>query len=66
MFLKDRRTHAGLRQEDIAAELGIDRSTVAKWEAGESLPRADKLPQLARLLNCTVDELLGDGERDSA
>lgn len=66
MLIKQHRMRAGLRQEDIAEKLGIDRSAVAKWEAGESLPRADKLPQLARLLNCTVDELLGDGERDSA
>lgn len=66
MFVKQHRMRAGLRQEDIAEKLGIDRSAVAKWEAGENLPRADKLPQLARLLNCTVDELLGDGERDSA
>lgn len=66
MLVKQHRMRAGLRQEDIAEKLGIDRSTVAKWEAGESLPRADKLPQLARLLGCTVDDLLGDGERDSA
>ena len=31
---------------------------MAKWEAGGSLPRADKLPILAKILNCTVDELL--------
>ena len=66
MLVKQHRMRAGLRQEDIAEKLGIDRSTVAKWEAGESLPRADKLPQLARLLGCKVDDLLGDGERDSA
>lgn len=60
------RKKANLTQVQIAEALNIGQSTVSMWESGENLPRADKLPQLARLLNCTVDELLGDGERDSA
>lgn len=60
------REKANLTQAQIAEALNIGQSTVSMWESGENLPRADKLPQLARLLNCTVDELLGDGERDSA
>ena len=45
-------------QVDIAEKLQIDKSTVSKWETGESMPRAEKLIQLAKILNCTVDELL--------
>ena len=60
------RKKANLTQAQIAEALNIGQSTVSMWESGENLPRADKLPQLARLLNCTVDALLGDGERDSA
>lgn len=66
MRFKDLRKKANLTQVQIAEALNIGQSTVSMWESGENLPRADKLPQLARLLNCTVDELLGDGERDSA
>ena len=60
------RKKANLTQAQIAEALNIGQSTVSMWESGENLPRADKLPQLARLLGCTVDDLLGDGERDSA
>ena len=52
------RKDAGLSQEYIAQALGITQGAVSQWEAGESLPRADKLPLLAKLLNCTTDELL--------
>jgi len=30
--------------------LAIDRSTVAKWESGESMPRAQLLPLLAEVV----------------
>lgn len=58
MKLKEMRIKANLLQQDVAQALEIDRSTVAKWETGESLPRADKLKDIARLYGCTVDELL--------
>lgn len=56
--LKFLRNQAKFTQEDIAVKLNIDRSTIAKWETGEAMPRADKLPALAKLLHCTTDELL--------
>ncbi len=55
--LKNLRDHANLTQENVAERLNIDRSTIAKWETGEAMPRADKLPQLAQILGCTIDEL---------
>ncbi len=58
MTIKERRIAKGLTQEQLAAIMKTERSTVAKWEAGGSMPRADKLVILADVLNCTVDELL--------
>lgn len=58
--LKYLRKKTELTQKQLAKQLKVDRSTVAKWEIGESLPRADKLPELAKILGCTVDELLRD------
>lgn len=55
--LKSLRDQAKFTQEDVAVKLNIDRSTIAKWETGEAMPRADKLPQLAQVLGCTIDEL---------
>lgn len=55
--LKERRKKLNLSQQNLAKQLKVDRSTVAKWETG-TLPRADKLPAIARVLQCSVDELL--------
>lgn len=54
------RIKKGLTQAGLAAALGENRSTVAMWESGNSLPRASKLPEIAEMLNCTIDELLSD------
>lgn len=58
--IKERRKSKNLTQENIASLLKVGRTTVAMWETGESMPRADKLPQLAKILGCTVDDLLND------
>ena len=66
MDIKTARESKGLTQEALAKLIGTARSTVAMWETGESLPRADKLPELAGILGVTVDELLrGNIERTS-
>lgn len=58
--IKTLRKKANLTQKNIANEIKVDRSTIAKWESGEALPRSDKLPLLAKLLGCTVDDLFKD------
>ena len=47
----------GLPRRYLVDQLNIDSSTVDKWFTGENIPRADKLPRLAQLLGCTIDEL---------
>lgn len=58
MNIKKAREKAGLTQQDLANELGVGQSTVAMWETQNSLPRTDKLPALAKILGCTIDDLL--------
>lgn len=58
MNIKQLRTKHGLTQERLAIAMGIDRSAVAKWETGAAMPRADKLTELAKVLGCTIDELM--------
>ena len=62
MRLAEFRKEKGLSQEVIACHLKVDRSTIAKWESGASMPTADKLVPLARFLGCSVDELLREEE----
>lgn len=57
MSITEARRSKNLTQLQLAGALGVTRSTVAMWESGESLPRADKLPQLAQILGCTIDDL---------
>nr|DAE41476.1 MAG TPA: helix-turn-helix domain protein [Caudoviricetes sp.] len=57
MNIRQLREKSGIRQEDVAAQLKIDRSTVAKWETGEAMPRSDKLPDLAKILHCSIADL---------
>lgn len=58
-----RRKAVGFSQEGLAERLGIDRSTIARWEAGETEPLPWLRPKLARVLQVSieqVDELLAE------
>lgn len=52
------RKEKGLRQEDLAETLGVSPQAVSKWENDQTCPDISVLPQLAKLLDVTVDELL--------
>lgn len=55
--LVDRRKAAGLSQEALAAQLGVSRQAVSKWERSESSPDTDNLIALAALYGVSLDEL---------
>ena len=57
MQLRKLREAHGLNQTEVAEAMGVGQSAVAMWESGTQSPRADKLPMLAKLYNCTIDEL---------
>lgn len=65
MNIADKRKKTGFSQEKIADILHVDRSTVAKWETGKSLPRGKTLIKLAVVLGCTVDELISEQDKPS-
>jgi len=54
------RERASLTQQELSDIINVDRSAISKWESGEFLPRTEKLPAIAKALNCTIDELLAD------
>ena len=64
--LVDRRKAAGLSQEALAAQLGVSRQAVSKWERSESSPDTDNLIALAALYGVSLDELLYGEAVDSA
>ena len=55
--LEDALPRVGLKQSDIARELGVSRAAVSKWFQGASLPEPDKLLRLGMLLGLSFDEL---------
>ena len=63
--IKKYRLLANMTQTELAAAVGCEsQSTIAMWELGERKPPSDKLLQIAKVLNCTVDELLADADPD--
>lgn len=64
-MIKKYRENANLTQEALARELSVERSTIAKWESKVCFPSSKKLPQLAAVLGCTVDELLKGEEKET-
>lgn len=56
------RKAAKLSQEELAAQVGVSRQAVSKWELGDATPEVDKLLLLARAFGVTTDELLSGDE----
>jgi len=52
------REAAGLRQSDLAKKLDVDQTAVSNWELGKTRPLRKYHKKLARLLGCTVEQLL--------
>ena len=64
--IKQKREALGITQKQLAEKMGIERSTVAKWDAGAAFPSAAKLPKLAEVLGCSVADLFAQKEPESA
>ena len=56
-LLAQRRKAVGFSQEALASVLEVERSTVVRWESGDTEPLPWIRPNLARALGITVDQL---------
>jgi transcriptional regulator with XRE-family HTH domain len=57
--IKKRREVRGLRQSDLASALRVSPQAVSKWERGENAPDIVVLVPLSRLLDVSLEWLLG-------
>lgn len=57
MTLRELRSQASLRQEDIGKKLNVDQGAVSKWENGKTHPSKKYHRKLANIYGITVDEL---------
>lgn len=64
--LRIRRGNINMTQKEFAAAVGVKQSTVSLWESGIIFPTADKLPAIARVLHCSIDELFSNEEKKEA
>jgi transcriptional regulator with XRE-family HTH domain len=48
----------GWTQEELAEKVGVDRTTIVRWESGGSITDR-KLVQMRDLFGCDVDWILG-------
>ncbi|MDF2791391.1 MAG: family transcriptional regulator [Neobacillus sp.] len=57
--ISERKQELGLRDEDIAKQVGVNRSTVTNWIRGKRAPGNTKISLLADALKTSTDYLNG-------
>ena len=58
MRIAEIRKSIGLSRRGFAKLVGVHSSTADDWENGGHMPRASRLPKIAEVLNCTIDDIL--------
>lgn len=59
-FIRQRRKELNLTLKDIATKMNVSESTISRYESGQiQNMSADKLYELANILHCAPNELLG-------
>lgn len=63
--LRRHRLAGGLTQEDLAFESGVDRTFIARIEAGRRQPTITTVLRLARALGVPAADVVAETERDA-
>lgn len=53
--LEAARVNAGLKQSEVAETMGVDRSTVRRWEKGDKVPSYTQCERLSQIYNMPLD-----------
>ena len=64
MRIAEQRKAAGLSQQQLADSMGVAQSNVVGWEKEIYLPRARQMRLLAKVLDCSIDELFVSEDED--
>lgn len=57
-LIAELRKEKGMTQVDLAEKMGVTDKAVSKWERDLSYPDINSIPNLAQILDVSVDELL--------
>lgn len=58
--IRECRKRKGLSRKEVAKKIGIPYTTYTNYETGYRVPRIDTVQKIARALDVSVDELLGE------
>lgn len=58
--LLELRKKNGWSQEELGYKLDVSRQTISKWESGQTTPELEKLRNLAKIFEISVDELISE------
>jgi len=64
MGFREARVKAGLSVTKVMEALGVSDAAIYMWENGVTAPNTKRLPEIAKLYGCTVDELLSENKAD--
>ena len=62
--LQKLRKEKHLSQEQLADMLDVSRQSVSKWEGGSTYPEMDKLIEICKIFNVTLDDLTNDNVKE--
>ena len=57
--IKKYRELRGMTQDELSRLVGVDRVTIANWEAGRTEPKMSQVLRLAEALGTTVEKIAG-------
>ena len=60
--MKNKRKETKLSQTEVAEKVGITQSAYSNYEIGKRQPKPMMLKKIATVLDCTIDELIGDDD----
>lgn len=64
--LMNLRKSKGMSQEDLAIKLNVTRQTVSKWESDQTTPDMNKLIEISKLFEISLDELTNNIETSNS
>jgi transcriptional regulator with XRE-family HTH domain len=59
MKIRQMRSNKGITMETLAGKINTTKATISRWETGTRMPNPEEIKQLATILECSTDELLG-------
>lgn len=63
--IKELRKKSNLTQKQLADKVHVSSQVISNWERGYSTPDSEDVKNLAIVLNCSIDHLLGREEKPS-